>query len=72
MGVCGCVGGGGWMPGRVGVSMRERVTLLIPHITFMRHIVSSFMASLAAPHFSTLSHKHHDFRKKFLNIKCVF
>jgi hypothetical protein len=31
-------------------------------------------SSLAPPHFSTLSHKRHDFRgkKKSLNVKCVF
>jgi hypothetical protein len=50
-----------------------RVALLIRHATRMRHIVSSFVASLAPSYFSTLSHKRHDFRKKkkLLNIKCV-
>jgi hypothetical protein len=39
----------------------------------MRHIVTPFVASLASPHFSTLAHKRHDFRKKeLLNIKWVF
>ena len=40
-----------------------RISLLIQHSTCMRHIVLSFVASLAPPHFSTLSHKRHDFRK---------
>ena len=39
-----------------------RVALLIQHVTRMRHIVSSFVASLAPQHFSTFSHKRHDFR----------
>ena len=30
----------------------------------MWHIVTSFVALWSAPHFSTLSHKRHDFRKK--------
>jgi hypothetical protein len=30
----------------------------------MRHIVTSFVAPVAAPHFSALSHKRHDFREK--------
>ena len=38
----------------------------------MRHIVTSFVAPPAPPHFLTLSQKLHDFRKQFLNIKCVF
>jgi hypothetical protein len=48
------------------------VALLIQHGT--RHVVTSFVAPLAPPYFSTLSHKQHDFRKKkkLLNIKCVF
>ena len=39
------------------------VALLIQHATFMRHIFSSSVASLAPLHFSTLSHKRHDFRE---------
>ena len=30
------------------------------------------MAGLPLPYFSTLSHERHDFRKKLLNLKCVF
>jgi hypothetical protein len=38
------------------------VVLLIQHATRMRHIVTSFVDRLGLPHFSTLSHKRHDFR----------
>jgi hypothetical protein len=35
--------------------------------------ILSYAASLALPHFSTLSHKRYNFRgKKLFNIKCVF
>jgi hypothetical protein len=48
------------------------VALLIQHGRRMRHIVTSFVAPLARPYFSTKSHKRCDFRKKtVLNIKCV-
>jgi hypothetical protein len=48
------VGGeGGW-------GDRARVALLIQHAMRMRHIV----VPLAAPYFSTLSHKQHDFQEK--------
>ena len=43
---------------------RLLVALLIQHATRMCHIVTSFVAPLAPPYFSTLSHKRHDFRKK--------
>ena len=49
-----------------------RVDMLIQHATRMRHVVMSFVAPLAPPHFSELSHKQCNFRKKILNIKCVF
>jgi hypothetical protein len=39
----------------------------------MRPVTLSFVASLALPYFSTLSHKQHDvWKKKRLNIKRVF
>jgi hypothetical protein len=46
-----------------------RAALFIQHA---RRIVTSFVTPLAPPHFSTLSHKRHDFREKLLNIKCAF
>jgi len=49
------------------------VALVIQHATRVRHIDIS--GWLAVPHFSTLSHKRHDFRKKkenLVNMKCVF
>jgi hypothetical protein len=52
--------------------VRARVALLIQHAKRMRHIVPSFVASLAPPHFSTLSHKRHDYREKVPEYKmCV-
>jgi hypothetical protein len=61
------------MLGRVGLCMRvcAPVALLTQHAKRMHHIVTSFVASLAALHPSTLSHKRHDFLRKYLNIKCV-
>ena len=47
------------------------VVLLIQHATRMLQTVTSFVASLTAPYFSTLSHIRHDFRKTLLNIKRV-
>ena len=60
--------------GRVGARARGHVHVasLIQHAMRMSHIVTSFAASLAPPHFSTLSHKWRDFRKKLLYIKCEF
>jgi hypothetical protein len=49
-----------------------RVALLIRHATYMHHIVTSFVAPLAPPHFSTLSHKWHDFLKKAVEHKMCF
>jgi hypothetical protein len=64
-----CVWVGGQARGRVNM----RVTLLIQHAARMRHVVTSFVAPLAPPHFSTLSHKRHDFRKIVVEHKmCVF
>ena len=42
------------------------VFLVIQHAMDIRHIhgiILFFVASLAAPHFSALSHKRHDFRE---------
>jgi hypothetical protein len=65
-----CVCGGGLsarVPGRVHV--RVRVALFSQHATRLHHIVTSFVAALASPHFSTFSHKKHDFIKRLLNMK---
>jgi hypothetical protein len=40
------------------------VALVIQHAKRMRHITLSFVAGLALPHFSTLSHKWHAFGGK--------
>ena len=47
----------------------KRVTLFIQHAKRMRRIIFSSAASLTPPHFSTLSHKRHDFRKKVAEYK---
>jgi hypothetical protein len=47
------------------------VALVIQNAKRMRRIMSS-VGSPALQHFSTLSHKRHNFRKKLLNMKCVF
>jgi len=52
-------------------SERVFVALGIQHEMSMRHIV--ICGRPALQHFSTLSHKRHDFgEKKLSNIKCVF
>jgi hypothetical protein len=48
----------------VRVGVRSRAVSLIQHATLMPHIVTSFVASLAPSHFSTLSHKRYDLQKK--------
>jgi hypothetical protein len=48
------------------------IALLNQHATRMRHIWTSFVATLAPPYFWTLSHKRHVFRKKVIENKmCV-
>ena len=48
------------------------VPLLIQHATFMHHTVISFVVPLAPPHFSTLSHKWHNFLEKSTEYKMCF
>ena len=48
------------------------VDLVIQHSKHIRRIILSSVVCFPVPYFSTLSHKRHDFRKKLLNIKCVF
>jgi hypothetical protein len=45
--------------------------LVIQHAKRVRRIILSPVACPAVQHFSTFSHKRHDFWKKLLNIKCV-
>ena len=40
--------------------------------SFLHSIMVSSVASLAIPYFSTLSHKQHDFRNKFIEHKTCF
>ena len=48
------------------------LALLIQHATHMRHAETSFVAPRSPPHFSTLSHKRCDCRKKVIEHKmCV-
>ena len=48
------------------------IALVFQYAKLTRRIILRSVACLALPNFSTLSHKRHDFRKKLLNIKCVF
>jgi hypothetical protein len=58
--VCGCLG------------LCVCVAMLIQHATRMRHVVTSFVASLAPAHFLLCLINGTIFGKKSLNIKCVF
>ena len=50
--------------GRVSMCLAcKRVALVIQRETPINHAVKSFVAFLAPPRFSTLSHKQRDFRK---------
>jgi hypothetical protein len=48
------------------------VALVIQHLMHMCRLVLSSVACPTVQYFSTLSHKRHDFRKKILNLNCVF
>ena len=48
------------------------VAVVIQHAKSMGRIILSFVVSMALSHFSTLTHKGHDIRKRVLNKKiCV-
>ena len=57
--------------GKAIISMRA-CSFIYPVYMHMRLIIFSSVAFLAVPHFSTLSHERHDFRKTFTERKmCV-
>jgi hypothetical protein len=59
-----------FVPGRVGLYVCARAcSHTYQHAIRMRHILLSFVVSMAHPYFSTLSHKRHDFRKKLADYK---
>jgi hypothetical protein len=47
------------------------VALVIQRAKRMRSVILSFLACVAVPYFSTLSHKRYDFRKILFYIKCI-
>jgi hypothetical protein len=59
-----CVRDFGWSCAWACACACVRVVLIIQYATSMRHIVTSFVAPMTPPHFSTLSHKRCDFWKK--------
>jgi hypothetical protein len=71
--VCVCVRDACGYPGAWACACeRTGVALLTQHAMRMRHIVSSFLAPISPPHFSTLTHKRHDFREKVIEHKTCF
>jgi hypothetical protein len=65
-----------WKSNKYYVCLYERagvdVALLMQHATRICHVVTSFVAPLALPYFSTLSHKLCDFQNKSIEHKiCV-
>ena len=70
--VCACVRAPGCVGLCRGLRACMRVALLIQHATRMRNIVTSFVAFMVPPYFSTLSYKRHDFQKEGIDLKtCV-
>jgi len=48
------------------------IALVTQHAKLMRRIILSSVSCVAVPHIPMLIQKRHDFRKKILNVKCVF